>query len=348
MKKLTLILLISFAFYNCGKKQKKESFEDIKSTYLDYSGRDDLLGGGVKMIPIKTESGEFNVWTKRIGNNPKMKVLLLHGGPGATHEYLEAFDSYFPNAEIEYYYYDQLESYYSDQPNDSALWTVERYVDEVEQVRVALGLNKDNFYLYGSSWGGILCMEYALKYQNNLKGLIISNMMASIPDYVDYANNVLGPQLDSAVLSEIRVLEAQEDYANPRYNELIVNNYYPKHVLRMPLEDWPDPVNRAFANMSQGLYITMQGPSEFGVVGNAKLKNWSVKNKLNKITVPTLSIGGKYDTMDPEHMKWIANEVQNGKFLFCEKGSHLCMYDDQKTFFEGLIRFINEVNDGKF
>jgi proline iminopeptidase len=348
MKKLTLILLISFAFYNCGKKQKKESFEDIKSTYLDYSGRDDLLGGGVKMIPIKTESGEFNVWTKRIGNNPKMKVLLLHGGPGATHEYLEAFDSYFPNAEIEYYYYDQLESYYSDQPNDSALWTVERYVDEVEQVRVALGLNKDNFYLYGSSWGGILCMEYALKYQNNLKGLIISNMMASIPDYVDYANNVLGPQLDSAVLSEIRVLEAQEDYANPRYNELIVNNYYPKHVLRMPLEDWPDPVNRAFANMSQGLYITMQGPSEFGVVGNAKLKNWSVKNQLNKITVPTLSIGGKYDTMDPEHMKWIANEVQNGKFLFCEKGSHLCMYDDQKTFFEGLIRFINEVNDGKF
>jgi proline iminopeptidase len=348
MKKLTLILLISFAFYNCGKKQKKESFEDIKSTYLDYSGRDDLLGGGVKMIPIKTESGEFNVWTKRIGNNPKMKVLLLHGGPGATHEYLEAFDSYFPNAEIEYYYYDQLESYYSDQPNDSALWTVKRYVDEVEQVRVALGLNKDNFYLYGSSWGGILCMEYALKYQNNLKGLIISNMMASIPDYVDYANNVLGPQLDSAVLSEIRVLEAQEDYANPRYNELIVNNYYPKHVLRMPLEDWPDPVNRAFANMSQGLYITMQGPSEFGVVGNAKLKNWSVKNQLNKITVPTLSIGGKYDTMDPEHMKWIANEVQNGKFLFCEKGSHLCMYDDQKTFFEGLISFINEVNDGKF
>ena len=191
-------------------------------------------------------------------------------------------------------------------------------------------------------------MEYALKYQENLKGLIISNMMASIPEYVDYANNVLGPQLDSAVLAEIRALEAQEDYANPRYNELIVNNYYQQHVLRMPLEDWPDPVNRAFANMSQGLYITMQGPSEFGVVGNAKLKNWSVKNQLNKIAVPTLSIGGKYDTMDPEHMKWIANEVQNGRFLFCEKGSHLCMYDDQKTFFEGLIKFINEVNDGQF
>ena len=347
MKKIILIFLGFILFNSCENSQKEEQ-KKINSAYLDYSSKDDVLSGGVKMIPIQTQSGEFNVWTKRIGNNPSMKVLLLHGGPGATHEYLEAFDSYFPNAEIEYYYYDQLESYYSDQPNDSSLWTVERYVDEVEQVRVALGLNKDNFYLYGSSWGGILCMEYALKYQENLKGLIISNMMASIPEYVDYANNVLGPQLDSAVLTEIRALEAKEDYSNPKYNDLIVTNYYPEHVLRMPLEDWPDPVNRAFANMSQGLYITMQGPSEFGVVGDAKLKNWDIKEILKNISVPTLSIGGKYDTMDPEHMKWIASEVQNGRFLYCENGSHLCMYDDQKTFFDGLIKFIYDVNNGSF
>jgi len=108
------------------------------------------------MIPIQTESGTFNVWTKRVGNNPTMKVLLLHGGPGVTHEYLESFDSYLPNAEIEYYYYDQLDSHYSDQPNDSNLWSVDRYVDEVEQVRIALGLNNENFYLYGSSWGVFL------------------------------------------------------------------------------------------------------------------------------------------------------------------------------------------------
>ena len=168
MKKLAYIFIILTIFYNCNENSVKNT-TSLKSNYLDYSKRDDILSGGVKMVPIKTSAGEFNVWTKRIGNNPTMKVLLLHGGPGATHEYLEAFDSYFPNAEIEYYYYDQLESYYSDQPNDSTLWTVERYVDEVEQVRTALGLNKDNFYLYGSSWGGILCMEYALKYQNNLK-----------------------------------------------------------------------------------------------------------------------------------------------------------------------------------
>ena len=153
MKKLIYIFIILILFNNCNENSAKNP-TSLKSSYLDYSKRDDILSGGVKMVPIKTSAGKFNVWTKRIGNNPTMKVLLLHGGPGATHEYLEAFDSYFPNAEIEYYYYDQLESYYSDQPNDSTLWTVERYVDEVEQVRRALGLNKDNFYLYGSSWGG--------------------------------------------------------------------------------------------------------------------------------------------------------------------------------------------------
>jgi proline iminopeptidase len=109
------------------------------------------------------------------------RALLLHGGPGVTHEYLEAFDSYLPGAGIEYYYYDQLGSYYSDQPNEPELWELPRFVEEVEQVRQALGLDRSNFYLYGQSWGGLLAMEYALKYGQNLKGLVISNMMSSIP-----------------------------------------------------------------------------------------------------------------------------------------------------------------------
>ena len=151
--------------------------------YLDYSGRDDRLSGGVKRVPIQTPKGEFTVWTKRVGNNPDAKVLLLHGGPGATHEYWEACDSFLPAAGIEYYYYDQLGSAYSDQPDDPDLWTIERFVDEVEQVRLALGLNRDNFFLAGHSWGGVLAIEYALRFQDNLKGLVISNMMASIPAY---------------------------------------------------------------------------------------------------------------------------------------------------------------------
>jgi proline iminopeptidase len=148
--------------------------------YFSRTGRDDAWSGGVRMIPITTPAGNFRVWTRRVGNNPRLKVLLLHGGPAATHEYMEAFDSFFPGEGIEYYYYDQLGSAYSDQPNDDSLWTTERFVDEVEQVRLALGLNADNFCLLGHSWGGILAIEYALRHQGNLKCLIISNMMDSI------------------------------------------------------------------------------------------------------------------------------------------------------------------------
>jgi proline iminopeptidase len=115
------------------------------------------------MVEINTPKGKFKVWTKRIGNNPRIKVLLLHGGPGSTHESFESFESFFPQEGFEFYEYDQLGSYYSDQPNDSSLWTNERFVEEVEQVRLALGMNKDNFYLLGVSWGGILAMDYALK-----------------------------------------------------------------------------------------------------------------------------------------------------------------------------------------
>jgi len=272
MKKLIFLFTLSLFVFSCNNSKENTDSTAEKSSYLDYSNRDDKLSGGVKMIPIQTASGEFKVWTKRVGNSPTMKVLLLHGGPGATHEYFESFDSYFPNAEIEYYYYDQLESAYSEQPNDSTLWSVDRYVDEVEQVRVALGLDSSNFYLLGSSWGGILGMEYALKYQDNLKGLIISNMMSSVPEYNKYANEVLGPQLPPEVLKEVKEFEANDDYLNPRYSELLFEHFYTAHVLRMPLDEWPDPVNRAFAKMNHGLYVTMQGPSEFGIVGNAKRK----------------------------------------------------------------------------
>lgn len=326
------------------EKGSGQSTETKVDTYLDYSGLDDRLSGGVKMIPVTTESGTFRVWTKRTGNNPDKKVLLLHGGPGATHEYFECFDSWLPQAGIEYYYYDQLESFYSDRPGDTSLWTIDRYVDEVEQVRKALGLHAGNFYLLGHSWGGILALEYALKHQDKLKGLIISNMMASIPDYHEYAHTVLGPQLDTAVLEEIIAFEEAGDFGNPRYVQLIHDHYYPKFVLRMPPEEWPDPVIRAFSNMNMDLYVAMQGPSEFGIAGDAAIKQWDVTESLPEITVPVLTIGGAYDTMDPEHMEWVAGQVANGKYLHCPQGSHFAMYDDQEAYFEGLLKFVNEAD----
>ncbi len=240
--------------------------------YLDYTGRDDVLTGGVKLIPIDTPKGTFHVWTKRVGNAPTMKLLLLHGGPAATHEYFESCDSFLPAAGIEYYYYDQLGSAYSDQPDDPDLWELPRFVEEVEQVRQALGLDRENFFLLGHSWGGILAIEYALKYQQHLKGLVISNMMASIPAYNAYAQNALMPGMDQAALAEIQGYEAAGDFENPRYMELLLEHHYVHHVLRMPVEAWPDPVNRAFAHLNPSIYVPMQGPSELGASG--KLIDW--------------------------------------------------------------------------
>jgi proline iminopeptidase len=300
--------------------------------------------GGVKMIQIETPVGKFNVWTKRFGNNPKIKVLLLHGGPGGTHEFFECFESFFPKEGIEFYEYDQLGSYFSDKPTDSSLWTTERFVEEVEQVRKALGMNKDNFYLLGHSWGGILATEYALKYQANIKGLIISNMMASCPAYGKYADDVLAKQMDKKVLDTIEQIEAKNDFNNPKYMELLMPHFYNQHLCR--LKEWPEALNRAFPHMNQQIYVMMQGPSEFRVRG--RLEKWDRSKDLPKITVPTLTIGGKHDTMDPEYMKWMATQVQHGDSLVCPNGSHCSMWDDQQNYFNGLIKFIKAVDDGSF
>lgn len=343
-KTIILPILSLFLFFGCANTSENT----IKENYLDFSNRDDQFTGGIKMIPISTPAGNFKVWTKTVGNNPKIKVLLLHGGPGLTHECFESFDGFFPQESIEYIYYDQLGSYYSDQPSDNRLWTNERFVEEVEQVRKALKLDNTNFYLLGQSWGGILAMEYALKYQKNLKGLIISNMMASAPEYNQYAEKVLGPQLDPEVLQQIKAIEANNDFGNPKYSELLFKYYYTQHILRKPLDAWPESINRAFKHLNSNVYVFMQGQSEFGITGNATLKDWDVKSRLKALKVPTLSIGSKYDTMDPDHMKWIANEVQNGRFLFCPNGSHLSQYDDQEHYFPGVIQFLKDVDNGNF
>lgn len=314
--------------------------------YLDNTGRDDVLGGGVKLIPIQTPKGPFRVWTKRVGNAPRIKVLLLHGGPASTHEYLEVCDSFFPAAGIEYYYYDQLGSHYSDQPDQPELWEVPRFVDEVEQVRRALGLDQDAFYLYGQSWGGILAIEYALAYPQHLKGLIVSNMMASMPLYNEYTRQVLMPQMDPAALAEIQRYEAEGDYENPTYKKLLVEQYYVQHILRMPVAEWPDPVQRGFNHMNPSVYVPLQGPNELGMSG--KLATWDRTADLGRITVPTLIIGATYDTMDPKHLEWMAGTVKRGRYLLCPNGSHLPMYDDVETYFRGLIGFIHDVDAGRF
>jgi proline iminopeptidase len=315
----------------------------LVTPYLDYTGRDDVLGGGARQIRVETPKGRYRVWTKRTGNNPALKVLLLHGGPGSTHEYLEPCDSYLPAAGVEYYYYDQLGSGFSDQPAEPSLWELDRFVDEVEQVRRALNLGPDNFALFGHSWGGILAVEYALHHQANLKALVVSNMMSSVPAYDAYARDVLMKEMAPDAVAEINALEMSRDFDNPRYMELLNEQHYVHHVLRMPVEDWPDPVERGFKHINPDIYIPMQGPSELGVSADAKLAHWDRTEALASITVPALVIGARYDTMDPSYMEMMARRLPRGQYLYCPDGSHLALYDDQVAYFTGLLKFLHEI-----
>jgi len=179
MKKILLFLFPLILLYACEDQQptvvQQETVTQADCDYLNSTTATPVQMGGVRMIELKEG---HKVWTKKFGNSP-IKVLLLHGGPAMTHEYMECYESFFPKHQIEFYQYDQLGSYYSDQPEDTSLWTIERFVEEVEQVRQALGLNKDNLFLLGQSWGGILAMDSSLKSPQHPPGLWRGNMTAN-------------------------------------------------------------------------------------------------------------------------------------------------------------------------
>ena len=239
------------------------------------------LKDGVLNVSINTPMGTFKVWTRtvRCGDDALssssqcgIRVLLLHGGPGCSHEqFCEIFDQYVERYEgIEFIYYDQLGSYMSDKPVTDTdelkhkMWSPERFVDEVEQVRLALGLNRDNFFLYGQSWGGFLGMEYALKYPQHLKGLIVSNAMSDAHLYAKYGAEKLVPELPEDVQIELKILEDKRDFKNPRYEELLMAHFYPKHIHRLPASEWSKELLTCFEHINQEIYVFMQGPSECG------------------------------------------------------------------------------------
>ena len=285
---------------------------------------------GIRMIPIM--GGRYKVWTKKLGSG-SLKVLALHGGPGFSHDYLEALESFLPEAGIELYYYDQLGSGNSDRPDDLSLWDTPRFVEEVETVRQALGL--EDFVLYGQSWGGMLSMEYALHFQQHLRGLVISNMTAGIQSYLARTNAI---KLELPVETQrlLDELEAAGDYDSPEYERIMMEELYPKAICR--IQPWPEPVVRAFRVANLQVYNHMQGKSEFVVTGT--FKDWERWDDLHRITVKTLVLGGEYDTMAPDDLRRMAELMPHAKAAICPNGSHLAMWDDQANYFAFLMDFL--------
>lgn len=289
---------------------------------------------GARMIDLKEG---YRVWTHTIGDG-KLKVLLLHGGPAMTHEYMQSIADILPDSGFTVIQYDQLGSFYSDQPADTSLWTIGRFVEEVEQVRQALGLDTSNFVLLGNSWGGILAMEYALKYQDHMKAMVVCNMTADFDKYEAY-NVELRKELRPGLLDTFEYYESRGDYLNPVYTDLVFKEYYGRHICRLP--EWPEPVLSAFSHLNYPVYEFMQGPSEF--VPGGILKHWSVWDRLPEIHIPTLMVGARYDTMNPAEMEEMSRLVSNGSYLYCPNGSHMSFWDDQQSFFPGVTSFLRQL-----
>ena len=190
----------------------------------------------------------------------------------------------------------------------------------------------------------MLAIEYALKYQQHLKGLVISNMMASIPAYNEYAHDVLMPAMDQKVLAEIKRLEAAGRHREPAlHGAAHASTTTCSTSCACPATQWPDPVNRAFAHINPTIYVPMQGPSELGASG--KLANWDRTADL-----------GQHHRADAGHRRHVRHDgsgahgdgwpsaSRTGATCYCPNGSHMAMYDDQETYFAGLIDFIIDID----
>ena len=281
----------------------------------------------------------YNVWYRIVGtrNEPgKFPLLCLHGGPGATHEYLQPLER-MGSTGRRVILYDQLGCGNSDHPHNPEMWTVELFLEELAAIRRALGL--DRIHLLGQSWGGMLAMEYALTKPNGLLSLTISNSPASMPQWVAEANR-LRAELPADVQQTLLKHEAAGTTEDPAYQEAMMV-FYRKHVCRV--DPWPDYVSRTFQKLAQNpeVYFTMNGPSEFHVIGT--LKNWDITSRLGEIHVPTLVLGGRFDEATPAITERVHRGIHDSEWVIFEKSSHMPFVEETDLYTDTLNQFLLRV-----
>jgi proline-specific peptidase len=270
------------------------------------------------------------VWYRSVGEGGT-PLLCLHGGPGFTHYYLEPLEALAHRRQV--IFYDQLGCGRSDRPGDRALWTVDRFVEELVQVRAALGLER--LHLFGSSWGGMLAMQYVLDRRPELESLILCGSPASMIRWVKDCDELLAAQPDE-VRRVIRGHEEAGFTACPEYQSAILG-FYREHVCRM--SPWPPGLERSFAEAGYEVYNTMNGPSEFTVTGT--LKTWDIMDRLGEITVPALLVGGRHDECRPGHLEEMHRRIGGSRLAIIEDASHLCFAERPQEFNDLVNSFLD-------
>jgi proline iminopeptidase len=286
-------------------------------------------------LTITTPAGEQRLWTRRVGRSRTRRLLVVHGGPAASHDYLTVLERTLVDNGIEVIFYDQLGGGRSDRPDDDRLWTLDRFVDELEQIRRSYSLGPDDFYLYGHSWGGMLAIEYALTHPGVVKGLVISLALASSNDY-HCALDLVRRRMPGSIVEELDALETRGEADGGRYEMLLSEYFYPKHLCRLPV--WPDAVVRSFGGINRHVNQLMRGPTALGLSG--RLSGWDRTADLKAINVPSLVIAGGHDVVDVDVMRKQASRLPRGRLLVCPEGSHLAMWDDRETYVAGLRDFL--------
>jgi proline-specific peptidase len=285
----------------------------------------------------------YRTWYRIVGEREqagKLPVLLLHGGPGATHDYLESLETLAETGRRAIFY-DQLGCGRSDLPDDVSLFTVETFVDEVGAVRDELGL--DRIHLFGSSWGGMLAMEYALTQPSGLESLILASSPSSIPQWVAETAK-LRARLPTDVQETLRRHEEAGTTDDPEYEEACLP-FYKRHVCR--LEEWPASVLRSFQFLAENglVYRTMNGPSEFHVTGT--LRNWDITGRLGEIRVPTLVVTGQHDEATPEINRTVSGAIPRAESVIYPGASHMAHVEDTEGYVRLLDDFMTRVETGK-
>lgn len=268
--------------------------------------------------------------------NRGRNLVCLHGGPGATHEYL------LPLADLaergyRVVLYDQLGCGRSQLPRNPALFTVERAVEDLEIFRRKMKLGR--IHLFGSSYGGLLAIAYALKYQHNLKSMVTAGGLASVPLTVAEMER-LKKGLPEETRATMQRFESEGDYTNPEYLRA-VDVFYRKHLCR--LSEWPPELVSSLSNISMPVYGTMNGPNEFTIMGN--IRYWDVSSRLRSIRVPALVTGGRYDEVTPRVAMQIHQGIKGSKLALFGKSSHLPFWEERKKYMDTLALFLSSVGD---
>lgn len=281
----------------------------------------------------------YNVWYRIVGEREeagKFPLLILHGGPGACHDYLESLDA-MARTGRRVIFYDQLGCGNSDQPHDPDMWTVDLFREEVGVVRDALGLERT--HILGQSWGGMLGMEYALSQPSGLISLTVASSPASCPLWLSEANRLLSecpPEVQKAIAAH----EAAGTTDDPAYVEA-ERVFYLRHVCR--LDPYPEYVQRTFDKLAANpeVYYTMQGRSEFVMTG--KLKDWDITDRLGEIKVPTLVTSGRYDEATPLIAGSVHHGIPGSEWVIFEESSHMAHAEEPERYMAVLDDFLTRV-----